>query len=373
KNVAAHTRSHSTNATLKQPAGTQVSSQASTARIPGKNLDRTQTPATSAQHRRNLSALTSTRVARPEQSANWPKARPVCGVPKDHASTASLNGTTLTRPIFDNSKQLSIPQKAKQSISVANSTLSTNLNAEGVGGSDFSRIGDELLQLSLLHESSASTFQQYTNSVINHLKDQHAGLEIQHQQLESRERDRQTQVNLRGIRKWFDQNSGSSDVSLNPLSLLAECTHELEDLSKGDGDFSAAMKQFDDWKLGADIAMTSCGTSEETEVRFVVPISPDWRNLIMSLDTKLKMYMNTLRDFRKGNESTAIDEMITMLSVLGQSLLQEIEICKTLEGLILQRQQRWIDSSIEKALLAVRADSSQAFQLTVRKGIWEDI
>lgn len=373
RNVAAHARAHSTNATLKHPAGTHVSSQASASRIPEKNLDRAQTPSTSLQHKRTLSALASTRTVGPDQNANLPKPKLTGRALKVHASTASLNTSTLTQPIFNNSKQPSIPQKSKQPTSQVNSTFSANLNASSVGSSEISRLGDELLQLSLLHESSASALQQYTNSVTKHLNDRNADLERHYRRLESRERDRQTRDNLRGIKKWFNENSGGSEMRFDPLSMLAECTQELEDLSREDGDFSAAMKQFDDWKLGVDITIASHVASEEAEVQFVVPISSDWGDLIMSLDTKIKMCMNTLRNFKEGNESAAIGEMITMLSVLAQSLLQEIAICKNLEELILRRQQRWIDSSIEKALLAVKLEGSQDFQVTVRRGIWEDV
>jgi len=251
--------------------------------------------------------------------------------------------------------------------------VSTNLNAGGAGSSEVSRLNDELLQLSLVHGSSADTLQQYTKSVTEYFKDQYADLEVQHRQLEVRERDRQTRDNLRGVRKWVDENSGSGDVSLNPLSMLAECTRQLEDLSRKDGDFSAAMNQFDDWKRGVDVAIASRTATEEVEVQFVVPFSPDWKGLIMSLETKIKMCMNTLRDFKRGSESAAIGEMITMLSVLAQSLLQEIAISKSLEERILQQQQSWIDSSIERALQAVKPDGSQDFQVAVRKGVWDDV
>lgn len=366
RNAPTHARGFSTSTTTKTTVNPHVSGQASVSRIPGKSLDKAQTSSTAVQHKRALSELTSSRVTGLDQGANLSKSRPMGRI--NTASTVS----TLTRPNFDTYKQHFSPQKVKQPASHVTSTSSANLNVPTVAGTEVSRLGEELLQLSLLHESSAATLQQYTDSINKRLWKQHGDLEMQYRHLESRERDRQKRDNLNGIRKWFDENSGNGDARFDTLSLLAECVQELEELSREHSPFSVAMKQFDDWQLGAKIAMESQVPSEGAGVQFVAPISPEWSDLIVSLDNRIKMYMNTLSDFRKGNKNSAIGGMIRMLSTYAQHLIQEISLCRGLEALILQRQQRWLDSSIEKALLAVKFKGSPDCQVTERKGIWED-
>lgn len=366
RHVTTHARGFSTSTTAKTTVSPHVSGQASVSRIPGKPLDRAKTSSTAVQHKRALSKLTSSRATGPNQSANLPKTRPIGRI--NTAPTISALG----RPNFDTYKQHFSPQKVKQPASQVTPTFSANLNAPPVAGTEVSRLGDELLQLALLQESSDAILQQYTGSINESLRKQHADLKMQHLQLESRERDRQRRDNLNGVRKWFEENSGSNDASFDTLSLLAECVQELGELSREHGPFSRAMKQFDDWQLGVNIALASRVTSEETGVQFVAPISPEWTDLIKSLDNRIKICMNTLSSFGKGNESSAIDGMIKMLSVFAQYLIQEIAVCSGLEVLVLQRQQRWVDSSIEKALLVVKSKGSPDYQVTVRKGIWED-
>lgn len=380
RNVVAHARGASTSAATKtkpsvttQRSGDNHVSQI--ARTGPKGVEKAQITPTAPQHKRTLSAFASTRATAPHQNTDRPdrpKSKPIGRATKNSGNAASANVPTMPRPNFDTYKQHFSPQKAKQPPApVVTSNHPVSTNASGVGPSEILRFNDELLQLSLVHKGSAAALQEYTNNITSHSEKQYGDLERQHRQLHLQERDRQARDNLRGVRKWINANSGGDDAGFDPLSVLAECALGLEDIARENGAFSVAMEQFNDWEVRAHVATAGRADPEETRIQFVTPLSLEWKGAIESIEQRLGIFLTSLRVFGKSNEEATIGAMITTLSELAELLLQQILMCKRLEGLILQRQQQWIDTSIEKALMAVNLKGLQNHQSSQRRGIWE--
>lgn len=374
RNIAAHARGASTSAATKSKPSvtTQRSGENAVPQIARKGVERAQITPAVPQHKRTLSAFASTRATVPHQNADRPKSKPIGRATKDSGNAASASGPTMTRPNFDSYKQHFSPQKAKQPPPpVATSNHPTSTNTSGVGAPEILRFNDELLQLSLVHKGSAAALQKYTNSINSHFEEQYENLEREYQQLHLQERDRQARENLRGVRTWIDANCGGGDAGFDPLSVLAECAQGLEEIARENGAFSVAMEQFNDWEVKAHVATAGRVDSEETKIQFVTPLSLKWKGTIESIEQRLGIFLTSLRVFGKSNEEATIGAMITTLSELAELLLQQISMCKRLEGLILQRQQRWIDTSIEKALIAVNLKRFNNHQSSQRRGIWE--
>ncbi|KAK5053239.1 hypothetical protein LTR84_002213 [Exophiala bonariae] len=374
RNLAVHTRGASTSAVIKPSLSTHASKEKQASQIPGASLTQMQSSSSAQQHKRTLSAHASIRATAPSQGSSLPKSRPVGRVMKDSENAPTTNVSALTRPNFDSYKQHFSPQKAKQPVSTTTSRVVVNPSGSTVVASESSRLSDELLQLSLLHTGSTVALQSYEKSIKSHFQSHHADLDRQRQQIESLERDRRARDNLRGLRRWIDENSSGGEEDFDPLSVLAECLQELDEINKDQGAFAVARRQFSDWETNvSSITLNRVEPEGDTTLNFVVPLGSEWSHAIELIERRLKICMNTLRVFDGRHEGATIGEMIAMFSMHCEHLLQEISICRTLERLILQRQQQWIDESIGKALMTVEDKGLQAHQMIPRRGIWEDL
>lgn len=374
RNVATHARGASTSAAIKPPLGTHASSEHAPRQTPGTSLERGPTSSAAQQHKRTLSAHASTRAIAPSQGSSLPKSVPTARVTRDHGNAATSNLSAVPRPNFDTYKQHFSPQKGKQPVSTTTSKGATSTSGSAVACSDHPRFNDELLQLALLHEGSTAALQSYQTTIKSHLQSHYADLERKYQQIESRERDRHARENLRGLRRWINENTGGGEEGFDSLSVLVECVQELDEMNKDHGAFAVAMRQFNDWQTKAT-CVTSSRADTETDItlQFVVPLGSEWSHAIEFIERRVRICIKTLRVFEKRDEDATIGTMIAMFSTFSEQVLQEISICKRLERLILQQQQQWIDWSIEKALMTVENEGLQDHRPTQRRGVWEGV
>ncbi|KIX96314.1 uncharacterized protein Z520_08092 [Fonsecaea multimorphosa CBS 102226] len=250
-----------------------------------------------------------------------------------------------------------------------------------ISGTEVAHLEDELLQLSLVHEKSAATFQNYRASVRSQLETGLQDVEQQLSTLTSLRHDRQANINAFAVSQWLDQERVYQDgdpAASDTLLLLAHCLEDLQKISSVHGPLEAAMKIFDEWYVYASsMRPTDAGDNlfrkgdgEENEY-CLHSIDPHWSALVSSVDGRVRACAALLEGLRRP-PSSSLGLLIEIHCKLAEQILQEIRICRTIEGLILREQQERLAREVKHALYDVELrDSVEGVRDTTRIGIWD--
>ncbi|KIW93577.1 uncharacterized protein Z519_06182 [Cladophialophora bantiana CBS 173.52] len=245
---------------------------------------------------------------------------------------------------------------------------------------ELARLEDELLQLSIVHQKSAATFQSYRASIRSQLKTGLEGVEDQLTTLRSLRHDRQANINAVALSRWLDDERATKDVSRagsDTLLLLAHCLGELQKVSRVHGPLEAAMKLFDEWYgYASPRGYTGDGffPEEHSEGKgyHLHQLDPQWSALVSSVEDRVRACAALLASLQGPLKSSSIGLLIEMHSSFADQILGEICICRTIEDLILRAQQEWLARAVEQALSDVELHHSvDVARDTPRRGIWD--
>ncbi|OAL39209.1 hypothetical protein AYO20_01527 [Fonsecaea nubica] len=255
--------------------------------------------------------------------------------------------------------------------------------ARAIPGTEVARQEDELLQLSLVYDKSAATFQHYEASIKSQLQTGSERVKHQLSTLRSLCHDRQAKINAFAVRRWLDQEPSRQDVEhagSDTLLLLAGCLEELHEVSGQDGPLEAVMMTFEDWYLDASSRRPTNVTdnlfresNNEEKAYCPHPIDPQWSALVSAVDDRVRACAALLAGLRVHGSPgpSSLETLIEMHHTLAEQILQEICICRAIEGFMLREQQERLASEVQQALSDVELHPSvELIPDTARKGIW---
>jgi len=433
KQPTTHFRSHSTTTTTNNSRKIGVKASTSTSATPALGLaipHSAATNATEAASTKSLSRTQSSSIARPKPERGGPtsghphisglarpKAKPAVSTTASASrsatpSSASSTTPSFAKPDFNTYKQHFSPKKG--SVIRHHSTVTKPeihppslrqdlIPANGSSG-DITRFRDELLQLTLLHDKAASTLRNYQDSVDVQIRDGREDVETRLTTLTALERARQISVNAYALKGWLEGTSageGKGASSSTPcqaesehqcgavskthdgLLILAHVANELTNVVREDGALDSVMEEFDRWRLSAmSMSETSKGDGNEpgNEVHFLTPLDPSWAATLSSIESRVQACRDLLADLlaplTDDELESCIGVLIKTLFQLAEQVLQEIGICRVVEGLILQRKQELVSKALTKALSVADAETQHERSVGFardreRKGIWE--
>ncbi|KIX05380.1 uncharacterized protein Z518_06252 [Rhinocladiella mackenziei CBS 650.93] len=378
--VTSHTRSHSTTSARKAPSSSATSVAPLTSQLPSKNVDSSSAPKS---HSRTLSASTqpTNTQSRGLHGAIPNPTRPVF---KASITSSSSDKATLRKPDFNTYNQHYSPKKTKPVAPPNNDKTPrvTQLTVSHYGTTgtcsvgatpDIVRLQDELLQLSLVQETSATTLHAYEDSVRSQLKAATEDLKNQSSALTALEGYRQGKLNAHAVTSWLQGNENAARTTSDRLLLLAHCVGELYEVTKDDGPLDTLMREFDKWHSYASSRSPNRANHGNRALEdFLTPLDPQWSASAVSLRDRIKACAASLDHLNKPIASSSIGLLIRMHSMLAEGILQEIEVCRDLESLILLQEQAWIEASTTRALSETEKHyGAQVSQVTNRKGIWD--
>jgi hypothetical protein len=254
-----------------------------------------------------------------------------------------------------------------------------------IPAAEIENLQDELLQLSIVQEKSSATLQAYGASIKSQLRASFEAVAKQLSLLKSRQRDRQLTVNALSVSEWLEkkhQTPVAAHTGCHTLLLLAHCQRELQDVSKENGPLKDAMKIFDEWCVYASSrrsnraapALRDGDTAQDLE-NFFGPspvVAERWSASFSSAESRVEACAASWTDLQQPPESTSLGLLIKMQTILAKQILQEIEMCRSIEGLIVREEQEWVSTAVEAALQdAELHHSATTPQASIRRGIWD--
>ncbi|KIV97262.1 hypothetical protein PV10_01030 [Exophiala mesophila] len=282
----------------------------------------------------------------------------------------------LKRPEFDISKTQSSTAKPKTtttSLANVHQVASTDVSEVDAQSRNYTALNDELLQLSLLYGESTASAGRFSRSICEQLNTRYSAIEAQARRVGLLVREHSSVVNMRAMDKLAQGSSLQDGPGPAPLSILAECLQEVDRLTCEDGLLECVMSQFQAWQELTLAASRDRVEAKSDEMILVPPLEVQWWHSLQILESKLKFCSVSLDvlDFPKDNSSVAA--LIEMVTKYVEHSIQEIDLCKTVAGMSMRREQDWVATAIAEAIAEGKADHMQGMTNGVRKGVWETL
>ena len=182
--------------------------------------------------------------------------------------------------------------------------------------------------------------------------------------------------------QWLEhQRLGS--VGSDTLLVLAYCTAELQEISIQDGRLDDVLKIFDAWcvyaffrrskRLAGKLLDWGNDMQASGDSIRVGPVgAPQWSVSALSVEERIRSCAALLRDLHRSGKASPIAAMVQMHMILAESMLRQIEICKTVESLIVGEEDGWLQEAVQDALQDSHLrHSAMEGSAIPRKGVWD--
>jgi hypothetical protein len=252
------------------------------------------------------------------------------------------------RPAFSTLQQHFTPRKTGKAPTSA--FLHPPALEVGVGSLSAEMIGlqSELLQLHLLHESSAETNRLWELSAKRSLRGKFDEVASLHQVMRESERLGKEQQNIQALREW---NSGNSSFALvEHIQILSGPLHELPSLVDSGGRFKRHMAEFESWTSNVvevwstreDDVDGQCGGLGHVE-----GLGDSWKAENATLTRKLTTFSRDLDRLTQPASGSSIASIVATCKVLLDGILDELLIMQTVETSVVAREQAWVETRLQ--------------------------
>jgi hypothetical protein len=201
----------------------------------------------------------------------------------------------------------------------------------------------ELLQLSLLHETSAQTTRQYTDDAKRKLGKKHAKLRKDFEAVCAAETAQQKVANLKALQAWCPDPS----LLAGNLQTLARVHKDVVAITHPESRYTELLHVFEDWADSAEKRITSPSGG------FVEPLPGPWREAHASTALKIRSLQREMSALPPLPEQNADAEVDTSLRVILSScrslvdgILRELDVMGKLEKELLGQESARIDGAV---------------------------
>ncbi|KAF2719397.1 hypothetical protein K431DRAFT_228851 [Polychaeton citri CBS 116435] len=211
----------------------------------------------------------------------------------------------------------------------------------------------ELLQLSLLHQTSTETLLEYESSAFGELAQRHASLRKRHENLKDIESKQRKLRNIEALNAWCNDQSQFNES----LAILCRVIQELCVLSESNSKFDEVVLVFSEW----------IGQSDSSDA--LLPLQQDWRASHASLALKLRSLQRLLQNLPpvpSDAKGTSLWRLSRCCSVHVDGMLRELDVLGRLERQMLKSHKARLDREIERYILTEPPSATQ----TPNDGSW---
>ena len=275
------------------------------------------------------------------------------------------------KPQFSTYQQHFSPKKAPKAPTISAAHHEPGDEIQEASTPRVIRLQNELLQLQLLYISSCQTLPQQERNVKLRLNRRFDLLVEDHRAIAAQEQDYCAGASHVALQQWLiapQPWSGSERIQL-----LSRCVQDLGDLTGSRGRFTAAMEQFEAWFqvmiLTLDARSDGIASEHGGDVS-VPPLSQDWHDSVSVLTGKLERLNEILKSLGQANANIGLGQVLDSHKLLLSNLLQELESSCRIVKLVLEKERKWIGSSIGEILEETKNPTGSHQVVASRKGIW---
>ncbi|KAK1911121.1 hypothetical protein P3342_011723 [Pyrenophora teres f. teres] len=299
-------------------------------------------------------------------------AEAVPGAPRTSARVAGLSRTAVTKAkpeatsgtSGEGSAAGSRPEEAKKTSRPAFSTLQQHFTPRKVGKAPTSTfinpapqpavhslppemvsIQSELLQLHLLHKSSAEVsrcWEQNAKRSLHHRFEEVASL---YQIMLENERAGQEQKNLQSLLEW---TAGGSSGLVEHIQILSEPLHELPSLVEAGGRLQRLIAEFEHWlQWVKDIrsARQNCA-GDKKALGTIEGLGDSWKAENAALTRKLTGFARDLERLATPSPGSSIACILDACTSIIRGTLDDLQTMQKVEAEVVTKEKDWVESRL---------------------------
>ena len=217
----------------------------------------------------------------------------------------------------------------------------------------------ELLQLSLLHQSSFQTGVEFDESAKRQLGAKHAKLCKDYAIVREQEREQRQLANLVALEAWCPEPT----LLAEHVQILTRIVSDLTSLTDPESRYSEVVDTFDDWMTAAEPILTD---SPPRRSGFTDALSESWQAAHTAVTLKLRSIQRDLRMLppcplpNDSDHPSSLEILVRNCSSLADGMLKELDIMTKLEKGMLQQEKARINEQI--SVLLYRNEQNDATQ-----------
>jgi transposase len=216
----------------------------------------------------------------------------------------------------------------------------------------------ELLQLHLLHQSSAEVSRQWELSAKRSLHRKFEEVTSLYQAMRDVERQAQEQQNIRALRDWNGDNA--SFVLAEHIQILCGPLHELPSLVGPDGRYTSLIADFQQWSAWVEEMWSSReeGAGENMDLDSAESLGDAWKAENAALTRRLTAYSRELDRLTPPTHGSSIASIVATCKELLGGMLDELQIMQRIEAGVVATEKDWIEVRLKAISCDIGAHAS---------------
>ncbi|KAH3910935.1 hypothetical protein HBI56_002740 [Parastagonospora nodorum] len=248
--------------------------------------------------------------------------------------------TKTARPAFSTLQQHFTPRK------VGKALTSTFLHPAPTPGAtslppEIISLQAELLQLHLLHASSAQVVHQWHASARKTLRKKFEEVAGLHHAMLDFERAGQEQKNLQALTEW-----SSSSGLIEYIQILSGPLHELPALLEPGGRAERLMDEFRRWIARVEYIWAVRQRGGDADVDTIEGLGEDWKAENAAIARKVTAFARDLEQVRQPAEGSSIACLVDTCRELLAGLVEELRVVLAIEGGVVERERGWVEERL---------------------------
>ncbi|EON63256.1 hypothetical protein W97_02483 [Coniosporium apollinis CBS 100218] len=299
--------------------------------------------------------------------------QPAAPKPSTHRRNLTLPSASdvpnLSRPAFSTLQQHYSPKKstapkppipASTTHTASSASISTAAN-DTASSTPVLRLQAELLQLHLLHASSANILQQWSQSAERALQSRFNAVGGQWKRMRQREREVTEQTNLHALLEWGKSGTASFGGGLGEnVAVLGGVLQELWVLTEGSdggggGRYVRLVGGFESWLAWVQEIWEGRGKGGdegESGVELVDAVANGlgdaWKEENRALERKLGMLQREMEGLTDPAEGSDAARVVRNFRSLLQGCLEELKVMRDVEAEVVVREKGWVEQQLQR-------------------------
>ncbi|PIB02515.1 hypothetical protein CB0940_01448 [Cercospora beticola] len=288
-------------------------------------------------------------------------------------SSAKSRTPATSKPAFNTYQQHYSPAKStlpKPGIPGVRATHKATNSTEDVESLPFDVALEqiELLQLSLMHQTSFTTLRAYEASAKQKLGKMHAKLQKEYQSIQKQEQQNRRATNLDALETWCPDPA----LLAEHLQTVSRAVSDLRAHTESGSRYSELVRIFEEWVIQAETVLM--GTTNLAA--FIEALPESWRSQHTSLALNLRSIQRDLSTLpplpppaSPPADATSLHVLIDNCASLADSMVRELEMMAKLQKELLQQGKSRIDSHIGTLVSGTNSGSGKENW----KPVWQSV
>jgi len=287
-------------------------------------------------------------------------------------TTVSSISNKPTRPAFTTLQQHYTPKKSAKAPTLSMIAASpTKVANAHVLSSEMSRLQTELLQLHLLHRTSAKIQRQWEDSAESTLHHLYDDVAEGYRALRFKQGEAQERTDLQALRVWeasHDRRSFSEK-----MGLLSRTLQDLSNMDSEGGKFAHVVTTFERWLVMSEDAkeLGQRSNSSDTQgIEFLESLGEGWRADVAALETRVASRTLDLKRLGQPLEGSSLAYLVEICSTLAAQMSEELRSMREIECEVLAREAAWVRRAVDCIDAEYECEAKNA-KSAIRRGVWQ--